>query len=83
MPGNARIKGRGLESPSATGEKYEGYAARWLIDHHAADHSHSSIRNQDARVLATENSFDFVCHSMNILFQHKVACIQPNELGFR
>jgi len=63
--------------------KYEGYAARWRIHHHAADHSHSSIRNQDARVLATENSFDFVCHSMNILVQHKVACIQPNQLGLR
>ena len=32
--------------------------------------------------LAAEDSFDFVRHNMHILVQHKVACIQPNELGF-
>ena len=63
--------------------KYEGYAARWRIHHHAANVAHLSLGVATRWRSATENSFDFVCHSMNILVQHKVACIQPNQLGLR
>jgi len=43
----------------------------------------SSVASErEGERLATENSFDFVRHSMNILVQHKVPGVQPNELRF-
>jgi hypothetical protein len=66
-----------------TGQALKALLRDGGFHHHAADCSHVPIWNEEVKRLATENSFDFIRHNMNIFIQHKVPCVQPNELSVR